>query len=748
MRTSNFLKKVSKLGASRKVSMDQINDSTRDAATFAARSVALGRKSFGFSQPVLGVQTMDGIHRRTMSDQDSDMSLSGTTSPQSSAAEPSTSDRSSHHNGATPQPRSVSLPNPMNKPVPNGHGDRPPPVPPKVPPARYDGLPRPTNPPFQYHQTRIPPNGTPQQHRISTSDSRSQTLPSRKFITPSSSPTTSPSSRISVVRSSPISPPFPSTPMSTPTSTPRMNAQTAEQTLARDRSLHLRLASLPPPMMARYTTQGSARLTPSVVHRPMPMPILNLPMLPPPTPAPQSGEQREGRTAPLRSMPALPLNGPRDDENPEMDEEGSDSSDEGEADDGDDHSMHDEGVSDDEPETPSPLLPEVDTSPLGISISFIAGRSAAAQQRLREIEREAAALISPTPVTASSSSTTPAPTPTVSSPTFPPRTSSLDYFSHRTQASESTSASTHDAQNGEDATKTPRPSDFVARPANLKIIPSVSKDDHAPPSQEPPDPSSSEYGGALPKIVPIPPTPVSPLPPSLSSRSPNSPGRIVGQSTVTPASPPESFRPGLYHHASKSMVDLTPYSRKAEKMKEDFAAERHRSPLIDSTISEVSSQEGHASGDAQPPSSHIPGASGSGTGVGSVGAGSAATPQLRRQRSLPTYSPATVPPPYPAFFGGAGQRQPIHNIQPREEEGNERLPPYSNSILLVAMMPRKMEFVAPGVQARERKWRRVIVVLEGTALKIYRTHGAGSQGKGGKVGQWWERAVGVGSTLR
>lgn len=184
------------------------------------------------------------------------------------------------------------------------------------------------------------------------------------------------------------------------------------------------------------------------------------------------------------------------------------------------------------------------------------------------------------------------------------------------------------------------------------------------------------------------------------------------------------------------MVDLTPYSRKAEKMKEEFA-ERHRSPLIDSTISESSSQDGHAPGDIQTTPSD--------GGGGGGGSGSGAAPQLRRQRSLPTYSPATVPPPYPAFFGGgAGHQQVVHLIQPREEEGNERLPAYSNSIFLAAMMPRKMEFIAPGIQARERKWRRVVVVLDGTVLRVYRTHGAGNRGKGGKVGEWWERAVGVG----
>lgn len=677
--------------------MDEMNDSTRDAATFAARSVGLGRKSFGFSQPVLGVQPMDGNHMRTISDQDSDLSLSGTTSPHSSAVKASTSDP---HNGTALQPRSVSLPTSMSHSMPSDQRERPPPLPPKLPPKRVR-RPRTADPAPRHNSPPMVPDYTHQQRRISMAEMRSQTLPARKFITTSSLPPTPPLPRPSMNHSSPVPPPPPPTPAPTPTSTPRAGVHTAEQLLSRDRSLHLRLASLPPPMMARYNTQGSARLTPSVVHRPMPMPILNLPTLPPPSPGPHSGEWNGRRGARLRSMPALPLNGPRDDENPDMDEEGSDSSDEGEGDDGDDHSMmRDEGGSDEEPDTPSPLLPEVDTSPLGISASFIAGRSAVAQRKLREIEQQAAALVSPPP----KDSTSP-------SPTFPARTSSLDYFSHKALVDEPS----QDAPRSDDIARTPRPSDFMTRPS--VTIPSAGNDAETSESssQELSDPGPSGFG-VLPKIVPIPPTPRSSLPPSLSPRSPTYPGRIVGQSTITSASP-EAFRPGLYHHASKSMVDLTPYSRKTEKMKEELA-ERNRTPLVESSIPEGSSQDGHAE-------AHL---------------GASANPQLRRQRSLPTYSPASVPPPYPAFLG----HQPIHNIQPREEEGNEKLPPYSNSLLLVAMMPRKMEFVAPGQQARERKWRRVIVVLEGTALRVYRTHGAGTHGKGGKVGEWWERAVGVG----
>ncbi|PPQ79219.1 hypothetical protein CVT26_000668 [Gymnopilus dilepis] len=116
---------------------------------------------------------------------------------------------------------------------------------------------------------------------------------------------------------------------------------------------------------------------------------------------------------------------------------------------------------------------------------------------------------------------------------------------------------------------------------------------------------------------------------------------------------------------------------------------------------------------------------------------------LRRRRSMPTFTAASAPPPYPDLF-------PHHHhpglsktlrIQPREEEGQEKLPPYTNDIYLRAIMPRKMEFSAPGVQAKDRKWRRVLCVLEGTVFKVYKV----PAGKGVSViGEWWESKVGAG----
>lgn len=115
---------------------------------------------------------------------------------------------------------------------------------------------------------------------------------------------------------------------------------------------------------------------------------------------------------------------------------------------------------------------------------------------------------------------------------------------------------------------------------------------------------------------------------------------------------------------------------------------------------------------------------------------------LRRRRSMPTYNEATSPPPYPSFAPYPYGRHAGLQISPREDEGREELPSYSNPIYLKAIMPRKMEFSEPGIQAKDRKWRRVLCVLEGTMFKVYRC----PVGPGGvsAIEQWWERKVGAG----
>jgi len=69
----------------------------------------------------------------------------------------------------------------------------------------------------------------------------------------------------------------------------------------------------------------------------------------------------------------------------------------------------------------------------------------------------------------------------------------------------------------------------------------------------------------------------------------------------------------------------------------------------------------------------------------------------------------------------------IHNrpegpqiILPREEEGKENLPVYYCGVHIEGYLPRKMEFSAPGIQAKDRSWKRQYFVLHGTSLRVYK----------------------------
>lgn len=114
--------------------------------------------------------------------------------------------------------------------------------------------------------------------------------------------------------------------------------------------------------------------------------------------------------------------------------------------------------------------------------------------------------------------------------------------------------------------------------------------------------------------------------------------------------------------------------------------------------------------------------------------------RLMRRTSMPTFTSSSDPPPYPSFDPRPPKSAPP--FQFHEDEGRERLPPYSNSLYLSAIMPLKMEFSSPGIQAKDRKWRRVFCELEGTTLRVYKCP-PGASGAG-IIGEWWERRVGVG----
>ena len=184
----------------------------------------------------------------------------------------------------------------------------------------------------------------------------------------------------------------------------------------------------------------------------------------------------------------------------------------------------------------------------------------------------------------------------------------------------------------------------------------------------------------------------------------------------TPTTPILNSRSGLYHQASRSMNDMAEILR--QHRTPDVATATPKSPLRDPVHEAYP-----AVLDMEEPDTD--------TQLG---------PPLRRRLSMPTFGPSTDPPPYPAFR--FGEPSSTIQIEPRDEEGYEHLPDYTNNIYLRAIMPRKMEFTAPGVQARDRKWRRTLCILEGTAFRVYRCPSTAS-GKG-LIGNLWEKTVGVG----
>jgi hypothetical protein len=225
-------------------------------------------------------------------------------------------------------------------------------------------------------------------------------------------------------------------------------------------------------------------------------------------------------------------------------------------------------------------------------------------------------------------------------------------------------------------------------------------------------------------------------------------------------------RPGMYKQASQSLVDIHAAKKKelvvemvrgAEEEASVEEKERRRRSVVMSGTSGKGKENGGQSivaeehlsvGVTEPPTTMpvhgVDGESAKSKRIVKAPAYEAGPHRLRRRRSMPSFIAISDPPPYPAFE----RRTHPHGlpaqlyIQPRDDEGQERLPAYSNSIYLKSVVPRKMEFVAAGVQAKDRKWRRVVCVLEGTALRVYRCpkNVAGVSALGGL----WERAVGVG----
>ena len=502
----------------------------------------------------------------------------------------------------------------------------------------------------------------------------------------------------------------------------------------------LRLSTLPPNTFIQKgmsAEQKLSRLSPSVRIRPPPFPILELPALPTPTAessriysTPSVQSPRRG-VARLNSMPMLPMQGADARENdPDHEHYGLDEDEEEEVEDSEDiEESANLGSDDDDEDIMSGGRPSTSSQN-----SVYARMSRTRAPRLPEV------LTTPN-ITFSS---------LFSSASL---SGSIGQGSNPADADAATPKVTSKGANGNG---TSTHSDYFSsfqseHTKDSKVDPYISESHF---SQLPSNSPSNVQLTPVARDLPPPPLPIISIavaPPS--DRGPLS-GHLQAGSFQADIRNGPSRRPGMNHQASKSMIELfTPSlldvkgKGKETEMGEDsgltilrsgvnnntdtaqkyadskFDAKRDMGSETDaSEASHTESKDKHsytayvkAHGSLEP---HL------------------ASPTLRRQSSMPTFSSSGPPPPYPSL-------QLPHHIKlspptPREDEGREVLPPYSNAIKLSAVLPRKMEFSAPGKPARDRKWRRVHVVLEGTMLKVYDVKARGT------IGHWWEKHVGVG----
>ncbi|PWN33969.1 uncharacterized protein FA14DRAFT_67348 [Meira miltonrushii] len=174
-------------------------------------------------------------------------------------------------------------------------------------------------------------------------------------------------------------------------------------------------------------------------------------------------------------------------------------------------------------------------------------------------------------------------------------------------------------------------------------------------------------------------------------------------------------RPGLYKQESRSLIDLNSPSRnQIEPTLKPLHKPVSVRDIRSSQVDQLKQAEQQARTASPAPSVESTTAPTSAT---------ASSTNLRRRRSM--YEVGAAPPPYTIIPGGGNGIE--AKIIPREEEGKESLPSYHCSVHIEGYLPRKMEFSSPGVQAKDRSWKRQYFVLHGTCLRIYRTDLSGER---------------------
>jgi hypothetical protein len=108
-------------------------------------------------------------------------------------------------------------------------------------------------------------------------------------------------------------------------------------------------------------------------------------------------------------------------------------------------------------------------------------------------------------------------------------------------------------------------------------------------------------------------------------------------------------------------------------------------------------------------------------GIASQLSANSSTSSLSMDEPRPLTS--STPPEYEALVSAHLRHK--FDVQPREDEGCEKLPPYSCAISLQTVFMRKIELEGAIHPAHDRTWYRVYATLQGTALTFHKWKGKG-----------------------
>ncbi|KAK4684596.1 hypothetical protein P7C73_g5579, partial [Tremellales sp. Uapishka_1] len=202
------------------------------------------------------------------------------------------------------------------------------------------------------------------------------------------------------------------------------------------------------------------------------------------------------------------------------------------------------------------------------------------------------------------------------------------------------------------------------------------------------------------------------LPPEASAESSSSRPAMPPTEPSSSSRPAVAKRPSLYTQASQSMVNLSsprPVTPERPPRREEGSSAQAGREVIPSRI-EIPPTASHGvlspnSEWARPPPTP---AAGSGPSFW----GKEEKPAVKRRRSADDLmqQPPKYEPPFPGTV----------IPQRRDEEGKEKLPAYWCAVHIEGSLQRKMEFAAPGVQSKDRSWKRNYFLLTGTTLFVYK----------------------------